>query len=134
MKEMAAVLSLGLFEKKSLMTAVANLRMYVFERDDVQCLQWRRLESRCFECCGFTLMTEAIQTITQGMYYGMCPSVLGTVKTSWHNSINSWRMYSYLLRVDSVWIIGVIEGKAPVSFLLYRPSVEKTLTSYCNEP
>lgn len=56
MKEMAAVLSLGLFEKKSLMTAVANLRMYVFERDDVQCLQWRRLESRCFECCGFTLM------------------------------------------------------------------------------
>ena len=71
-----------------------------FERDEVQCLQWRRLENRCFECCGFTLMTEAIQTITQGMYSGMSPSVLGTVKTSSHNSINSWRMYSHLIRVD----------------------------------
>lgn len=36
MKEMAAVLPLVLFEKKSLMTAVANLRMYVFKSDEVE--------------------------------------------------------------------------------------------------
>lgn len=39
MKEMAAVLSLGLFENKFTHDSSGNLRMYVFERDELSSME-----------------------------------------------------------------------------------------------